>query len=156
MRATDRTPSSIPSVKQTQKYRGFPSLVEKLYLLYCSPPTSIFSKEMDTIRIRFPFLSERFGGQQHEMTKAPELLEHTQGQAFLVDTAYDSSALAHQIEQKGMLAESKERPAARGRAAIPPQLSGGEVFPRPEVVRVSRLQEATDQIKTIVRRCLPS
>lgn len=41
-------------------------------------------------------------GQQHEMTKAPELLEHSQGRAFLGDTAYDSNALAHQIEQKGM------------------------------------------------------
>ena len=36
------------------------------------------------------------------MTKAPELLEHAQGLAFLGDTAYDSNDLAHQIEQKGM------------------------------------------------------
>ena len=36
------------------------------------------------------------------MTKAPELLEHAQGLAFLGDTAYDSSPFAHQIQRKGM------------------------------------------------------
>ena len=53
------------------------------------------------------------------MTKAPELLEYAQGLAFLGDTAYDSSPLAHQIEQKGMQ-------VVIGPAAVPPQISGGE------------------------------
>jgi len=40
-------------------------------------------------------------GQRHEITQAPELLEHSQGDAFLGDTAYDSDDFASQIERKG-------------------------------------------------------
>lgn len=40
--------------------------------------------------------------QRHEMTKAHELLEHSQGAAFIGDSAYASKELARKAEEKGM------------------------------------------------------
>ena len=41
-------------------------------------------------------------GQRHETTVAQQLIEHAQGRAFLADTAYDSSELIQQLDERGM------------------------------------------------------
>ena len=62
-------------------------------------------------------------GQRHETTVAQQLIEHAQGRAFLADTAYDSSELIQQLDERGMQVVICQHPRRKtGRRPLPREL----------------------------------
>ncbi len=60
---------------------------------------------------------------RHETTIAQQLIEHAQGRAFLADTAYDSSELIQQLDERGMQVVICQHPRRKtGRRPLPREL----------------------------------
>ena len=83
-------------------------------------------------------------GQRHETTVAQQLIEHAQGRAFLADTAYDSSELIQQLDERGMQVVICQHPRRKtGRRplpsrAVPQALSRRAMLPSPQTLPRTR------------------
>ena len=57
-------------------------------------------------------------GQQHESTRAIDLLEHVQGHAVIADTAFDSDAIRAAIKAKGLKPVIAVNPSRKNRVPL--------------------------------------